>query len=53
MSDKQFTVQEVAQHKDDSKGLYIIVDNNVYDVTSKLFPIIPTCRIYHYIRTTS
>lgn len=35
MSDKQFTVQEVSEYKDASKGLYIIVDANVYDVTSQ------------------
>ncbi|EPE27564.1 Cytochrome b5-like heme/steroid binding protein [Glarea lozoyensis ATCC 20868] len=31
---KQFTIKEVAEHhKDSDKGLYIIVDADVYDVT--------------------
>lgn len=30
---KTFSVAEVAEHKDAEKGLYIIVDENVYDVT--------------------
>jgi len=33
---KQFTKAEVAQHKDEANGIYIIVDNGVYDVTSTL-----------------
>jgi len=31
---KTFSVAEVGEHKDPAKGLYIIVDENVYDVTS-------------------
>jgi len=31
---KSFSVAEVAEHKDADKGLWIIVDENVYDVTS-------------------
>lgn len=31
---KTFTVKEVAEHKSADKGLYIIVDNGVYDVTN-------------------
>ncbi|KAK6360578.1 hypothetical protein TWF730_006717 [Orbilia blumenaviensis] len=34
MADKQFTTADVAQHKDADAGLYIIIDNGVYDVTS-------------------
>jgi len=30
---KSFTVADVAEHKDTEKGLYIIIDENVYDVT--------------------
>ncbi|KAH6674425.1 cytochrome b5-like heme/steroid binding domain-containing protein [Tricladium varicosporioides] len=30
---KQFSVADVAAHKDAEKGMYIIVDENVYDVT--------------------
>lgn len=35
---KQYTVAEVAQHKDESSGMWLIVDSGVYDVTSKCFP---------------
>lgn len=31
---KQFTTAEVAQHKDESNGMWIIVDTGVYDITS-------------------
>lgn len=31
----QYTVAEVAKHKDESNGLWIIVDSDVYDITSK------------------
>lgn len=30
---KQISVSEVAEHNSPEKGLYIIVDNGVYDVT--------------------
>jgi len=30
---KQFTPADVASHKDASSGMYIIIDENVYDVT--------------------
>jgi len=30
---KQFTVADVASHKDADSGMYIIVDESVYDVT--------------------
>ncbi|KOS20278.1 putative cytochrome b5 [Escovopsis weberi] len=33
MSDKKFTVNEVAKFKDDENGYYLIIDHNVYDVT--------------------
>ncbi|KAI1270338.1 putative cytochrome b5 protein [Xylariaceae sp. FL1019] len=33
---KQFTAKEVAQHKDEQNGLFIIVDSGVYDVTNFL-----------------
>ncbi|KAF3760725.1 cytochrome b5 [Cryphonectria parasitica EP155] len=33
---KQFTTAEVAQHKDESNGLWIIVDTGVYDITNFL-----------------
>lgn len=32
---KSFTAKEVAEHKTDDKGLYLIIDDGVYDVTSK------------------
>lgn len=31
---KQYTTAEVAQHKDEASGMWIIVDTGVYDVTS-------------------
>jgi cytochrome b involved in lipid metabolism len=34
---KTFSVAEVAEHKDAEKGMYIIVDENVYDVTGMFF----------------
>jgi cytochrome b involved in lipid metabolism len=34
---KTFSVAEVADFKDAEKGMYIIIDNVVYDVTSR-FP---------------
>jgi cytochrome b involved in lipid metabolism len=30
---KTFSTADVAAHKDAEKGIYIIVDDNVYDVT--------------------
>ncbi|PSR97705.1 putative cytochrome b5 protein [Coniella lustricola] len=32
----QYTTAEVAQHKDESNGLWIIVDTGVYDITKFL-----------------
>jgi hypothetical protein len=37
---KQFTPADVASHKDASSGMYIIIDENVYDVTG-LSPFLP------------
>jgi predicted heme/steroid binding protein len=34
MSDKTFTPAEVATHNNPEKGLYIIIDQSVYDVTN-------------------
>ena len=31
---KTFTVKDVAEHKDEQNGMYIIVDSGVYDITS-------------------
>ncbi|KAI5851604.1 cytochrome b5-like heme/steroid binding domain-containing protein [Morchella snyderi] len=31
---KQFTINDVAAHKDAAKGMYIVIDNGVYDVTA-------------------
>ncbi|ELQ44780.1 hypothetical protein MCOR27_010514 [Pyricularia oryzae] len=31
---KTFTPAEVAQHKDEKNGIYIIVDDGVYDITN-------------------
>ncbi|KAI0005643.1 cytochrome b5 [Xylariaceae sp. FL0662B] len=33
---KTFTAKDVAEHKDEQNGLYIIVDHGVYDVTKFL-----------------
>jgi cytochrome b involved in lipid metabolism len=32
---KSISVAEVAEHKNADSGMYIIIDSNVYDVTSK------------------
>lgn len=34
---KSFTKKEVAEHKTEDSGIYIIVDDGVYDVTSKSY----------------
>lgn len=34
----QYTVADVAKHKDESNGMWIIVDNGVYDITSEHRP---------------
>ncbi|EPS37803.1 hypothetical protein H072_8376 [Dactylellina haptotyla CBS 200.50] len=34
MSDKQFTPADVAKHKEAGDGMYIIIDDGVYDVTN-------------------
>lgn len=31
----QYTVADVAKHKDESNGMWIIVDSGVYDITSE------------------
>lgn len=31
---KQYTTADVAQHKDEANGMWIIVDTGVYDITS-------------------
>jgi hypothetical protein len=41
---KTFSVADVAAHKDAENGMYIIVDENVYDVTGKIAPISPNPR---------
>lgn len=38
MTDKSFTTAEVGSHNNDEKGYWLIVENNVYDVTSAPFP---------------
>ncbi|KAI1389789.1 cytochrome b5 [Hypoxylon trugodes] len=35
---KTFTAKDVAEHKDESAGMYIIVDSGVYDITSENIP---------------
>jgi len=32
---KSLTVAEVAKHKDEKDGMYIIIDSSVYDITGK------------------
>ncbi|EWC46535.1 putative cytochrome b5 [Drechslerella stenobrocha 248] len=34
MADKQFTAADVATHKTADNGMYIIIDNGVYDITN-------------------
>lgn len=33
----QYTVADVAKHKDEKEGMWIIVDSGVYDITSEHF----------------
>ncbi|KAI1808115.1 cytochrome b5 [Daldinia bambusicola] len=33
---KTFTAKDVAEHKDEKTGMYIIVDSGVYDITNFL-----------------
>ncbi|KAI1081197.1 cytochrome b5 [Whalleya microplaca] len=33
---KTFTAKDVAEHKDEQNGMYLIVDSGVYDVTNFL-----------------
>ncbi|KAI2473254.1 cytochrome b5 [Annulohypoxylon bovei var. microspora] len=33
---KTFTAKDVAEHKDEKNGMYIIVDSGVYDITNFL-----------------
>ncbi|KAI1466024.1 cytochrome b5 [Daldinia caldariorum] len=33
---KTFTAKDVAEHKDEQTGMYIIVDSGVYDITNFL-----------------
>ena len=35
---KQFTTAEVAKHKSEADGMWIIIDNGVYDVTGSRDP---------------
>ena len=35
---KTFTTADVAQHKDEANGYWLIVENDVYDVSSMLRP---------------
>lgn len=40
----QYTVADVAKHKDEKEGMWIIVDSGVYDITSEQCqPIINRC----------
>ncbi|KAF3058447.1 hypothetical protein GL218_05708 [Daldinia childiae] len=34
-----FTAKDVADHKDEKNGMYIIVDSGVYDITSEAIPV--------------
>jgi hypothetical protein len=34
---KTFTTAEVAKHKDEKDGMYIIIDSGVYDIASAFF----------------
>lgn len=51
MADKSFTTADVGTHNNDENGYWLIVENNVYDVTSAFFPLPPSIfrrqRNYH------
>ena len=38
---KTFTTADIAKHKDDENGYWVIIETKVYDVTSNLSPLIP------------
>ena len=35
---KSFTTAEVAKHKDEKEGFYVIIDTGVYNVTGRFLP---------------
>lgn len=38
---ENYTIADVAQHKDDANGYWVIVENEVYDVSSTFAPTKP------------
>lgn len=42
----QYTVADVAKHKDEKEGMWIIVDSGVYDITSEQCLPKPLCRTF-------
>ena len=44
----QYSVADVAKHKDEQEGMYIIVDTGVYDITS-MFPLPPSLSLCSYL----
>lgn len=50
---QQFTPADVAQHNNPEKGLYIIVDSNVYNVTGKPYHACPTTKSPGVLNTTT
>jgi hypothetical protein len=49
---KTFSASEVAAHKDAEKGMYIIIDEGVYDITGEADCYVLICppvrfRVYH------
>lgn len=45
---KSFSVADVATHKDAESGMYIIIDENVYDVAGlSPFPFLPIFSVNH------
>lgn len=47
MSEQTFTTADVAKHRDEENGFWLIVENNVYDVTSAFLPLSPPCPAPH------
>ena len=38
---KSFSTAEVAKHRDDDNGYWLIIENDVYDVSSKFTRLLP------------
>lgn len=45
-----YTTADVTKHKDDENGYWLIVENDVYDVSSKYREPSPRCQVLHSLR---